>query len=85
MIYNRNIILDTKKINNCPSSSHKCLGFLGEYGFSPIYKNKTCLSCTIKIKNNGIPHQCKEEDKEIGYIKKILRNPVLRVKFVFLK
>lgn len=63
-IYNRNIIVDTKKINNRPCSLDKCLGFLGEDGVCPICKNKTCLSCNINIKNNEIQHQCKEEDKE---------------------
>ena len=70
-IYNRNIIVDTKKINNRPCSLDKCLGFLGEDGVCPICKNKTCLSCNIKIENNEIPHQCKEEDKEHwSYLKK---------------
>lgn len=66
-IQGRNVILDDKKrnINFRPCSLDKCLGFLGEDGFCPICKHKTCLSCNIKIDDeNVIPHTCKEEDRE---------------------
>ena len=70
-IHNRNVKLDNNNINNRPCSFNKCLGFLGEDGICPICKNRTCLSCNIKIENNEIPHICKDEDKEHWeYIKK---------------